>query len=138
MQINTTHINAPVFHTLSWTSHKQKRVIYSSLGAEILACSNPEDGGHDLKESQRTMFPRSDVKHEILFDSRALFDIIATLHEARENRLRKTATGIRIALEADKLDVIRWIPGTMNIAIVLTTRSIHLSKSLNHMLSEGH
>ena len=100
LKIDTTQTTSPIFHSLSWTRHKQKRVTYSSFGAEILACADAEDRGHDLKESFKSIFPHSKIKHEVLVDSRALFDTITTLHEAKEYRLRKTVTRIRNAFES--------------------------------------
>lgn len=40
-----------IFHMVDWTSHKQKRVSYSSYGAEILACATADDRGYYLKEA---------------------------------------------------------------------------------------
>lgn len=127
----------PIFHPLSWTSQKQKRVTYSSFGAEILACADAEDRGHDLKESLKSIFPNTTIQHEILVDSRALFDTITTLHECKEFRLRKTVPRIRNAFESGDLDSISWVSGTKNVADALTKRSLKLSQKLSAMLSTG-
>lgn len=34
-----------IFHTIDWTSSKQRRVSYSAYGAEVLACADADDRG---------------------------------------------------------------------------------------------
>lgn len=126
-----------IFHMIDWTSHRQKRVSYSSYGAEILACASADDRGFYLKEALNSLFPKHRTRHELSVDSKALKDTITTLHEGTEYRLRQTVQRIRNSFESGELDVLRWIPGTENVADALTKRNLQLYKKLNKMCAEG-
>lgn len=126
-----------IFHPISWTSHKQKRVSYSAFGAEILAAADADDRGFYLKMSLKSMMPRRNLKHELFVDARALFDTITTLHEPREYRLRKTVARMRDAYESGELDYVTWIDGRSNLADALTKVSPEVSIRLNNMLACG-
>lgn len=71
-------------------SHKQRRVSYSSFGAEILAASNGDDRGFDLKFSFASLFPHLPLRHKLLVDSKALFETLTTFHQVDDYRLRGT------------------------------------------------
>lgn len=126
-----------IFHMVDWSSHRQKRVSYSSYGAEILACASADDRGYYLKEALNSLFPRHRTRHELSVDSHALKDTITTLHEGSEYRLRHTVQRIRNSFESGELDVLRWIPGTENVADALTKRNIKLYRKLNDMCAGG-
>lgn len=129
--------NEHVFHPLIWGSHKQRRVSYSSFGSEIIAAADADDHGYDLKLSYDSIFSRSKMRHEILVDSRGLFDTITTVHEPREYRLKKTVAKMRDAFEAGELDGVSWIDGKNNLADCLTKWNIELSRRMNKMLTSG-
>ena len=120
-----------IFHILDWTSSKQRRVSHSSYGAEILACAEADDGGYYIKKAMNKMYDTNLIKHQLQVDSRGLYDTITTLHEGKEYRLRQTVQGIRDSFESEDLNIIRWIPGTLNVADALTKRNIKLYTTLN-------
>lgn len=126
-----------MFHPISWTSHKQRRVSYSSFGAEILAAANADDRGYDLKLSFRSLFPDRPLRHKLIVDSKALFETLTTLHQSDDYRLRKTVARIRASFESKELNIVRWIPGIVNVADALTKRNQPLSLKLNAMLCSG-
>lgn len=126
-----------LFHCLTWSSSKQKCTSYSSYGAEIHAAANADDRGFDLKASLLALFPNRPVKHELLVDSKSLFETITTLHDSREYRLRKTVARMRDSFESSELNVVRWIPGSKNIADALTMHTPNISMELNKWLSSG-
>lgn len=126
-----------LFYPLSWSSHKQRRVSYSSFGAEILAAADADDRGFDLKQSFLSLFPHKPLSHELIIDSKALFETITTLHQTSDYRLRKTVSRMRDSFESKQLNVVRWIPGPSNFADALTKRNIIMFKGLNDMLSHG-
>ena len=41
------------YHTIDWHSARQRRVSYSSFGAEILACADADDRGFNLRQGLR-------------------------------------------------------------------------------------
>lgn len=138
LKIETSFNEDPVFHPLYWVSNKQRRVTYSSFGAEIFACADAEDRGIDMKYSLQNIYRSIQVPHTIFVDSKALFDTITILHEPREYRLRKTVTLLRDAFEAGELDCLTWIPGLNNISDALTKRSVNHSRTMNKILTSGY
>lgn len=125
------------FHAIDWTSQKQKRVRYSAYCAEVLAATVGDDRGYYYKSAFNDLFPHAPVQHELNIDSKGLRETLVTLHEGRGYRLSQTIQRIRDSFEAHELDIIRWIPGTENIADALTKRNLRLYKRLNHMCTEG-
>lgn len=123
-----------LFHGIYWSSHKQKQVSYSSFGAEIIAAANGDDRGFNLKGIFLELFPHRLLKHELLIDSKALYETITTLHQPRDYRLRKKVARMRDSFESKQLNIFRWIPGTENFADALTKRSAAISQRLNSML----
>lgn len=126
-----------VYYGIGWTSCKQKRISHSSFGAEIIAAADIDERGFDLRETVREIFPHCHIRHEMIVDSKALFDTITTLHECREYRLRRTVSRIRHSFESHELDVVRWLPGRENVADALTKRNRVLWLKLNELLSSG-
>ena len=120
-----------IVHAIDWTSHKQRRVSYSSYGAEILACADRDDRGFYIKTALNSMFAASNIGNELLVDSRCLYDTITTLHEGNDYRLRQTVQRIRNSFEASELNRMRWI------ADALTKRNPSTYALLNRTLTEG-
>lgn len=124
------------YHVVDWSSHKQRRVCYSSFGAEILACADADDMAYVLRDALRSIFVtagETPIRNRIFVDSFGLWDTITTLHESREYRLRQTVQRIRDSFESKDLDELVWIPGTKNIADALTKRNTELQKVLTLM-----
>lgn len=136
--VRTTMDNgSEMFHMLDWVSTKQRRISHSSYGAEILACAEGDDRGFYLKEGMRSLFPKTMMRNEIAIDSMGLYDTITTLHEGKEYRLRQTVQRIRDSFEAGDVNIIRWVPGTSNIADALTKRNPLLWRMLNDISATG-
>lgn len=126
-----------IYHIVDWTSNKQRRVCYSSYGAEILAAADADDRGYHLKTAYNSIFSSTRLKHKLQVDSHALYDTITTLHEGRDFRLRQTVERIRNSFESCDLDTLRWIPGHLNIADALTKRNLQLFEKLNKICTSG-
>lgn len=88
-----------VYHLLDWTSHKQRRISYSSFGAEIVACADNDDRGYDIKEPLIGGFPTRRTKSKLIVGSRALYETITKPHDNREYWLRKTVACVRNSIE---------------------------------------
>jgi hypothetical protein len=125
-----------VYHAIDFYSGKQKRVVYSSFGAEILACADADDRGYAIKFGLSELL-QAEIELELNVDSRGLFDTITTLHEAREYRLRQTVQRIRDSFESRQLDVLRWVRGILNVADALTKRNVESWRRLNRLLADG-
>lgn len=125
-----------LFHAIGWSSSKQK-ISFSSFGSDSIAAGAGDDGGFDLKCSFIQLFPHPLLKHDLLVDSKSLYETITTLHHPREYSLHKTVARMRDAFEAKELNIVRWIPGVQNFADALTKRSPALSERINVMLVMG-
>lgn len=83
------------FHPLSYRSHKQRLVSYSSFGVDILAAEDADDRSYDLKMSHDSIFVRRKMLHKIFVDSSGLFETNNTVNETRKYRHKKTAARVR-------------------------------------------
>lgn len=127
-----------VYHLIDWTSHKQHRVSYSPYGAEILAAATADDREYYMKNAINTLFPQTPVKHELNIDSKGLWDTITTLHEGKEYRLRQTVQRLRNSFEAEETEIMRWIPGPLNIADALTKLNVSMFQMLDRVCASGY
>ena len=125
------------FHPIDWCSNKQRRVSYSSYGAEILACADADDRCHYFKTAINSMFESVKIRNELFTDARCLYDTITTLHEGKDFRLRPTVQRIRNSFESQEMNCMRWIPGDFNPADGMTKRNIKTYQILNEILSSG-
>lgn len=80
------------------------------------------------------MLPWNNIKHDMVVDSKALFDIITTLHNIREFILQKSVSRLRASFEAEETDTARWVPGNLNLADAFTNRNVQLSRQLNQLM----
>lgn len=131
-----TDVFENVYHVIDWSSAKQQRVSHSSYGAEILVCTDADDRGYYVKLALKSLTP-GDVRHLIMVDSKALYDTITTLHEGKEYRLRQTVQRLRDSFESREMDVLRWVPGCVNIADALTKRNPFTRRLMSKVCSTG-
>lgn len=122
---------------IGWASHPQNWVSYLSYGAEIFPCATADDRGYYLREAMRSIFPYLNMRHEPNIDSNALQETIKTIYDDTEYRLRPRVQRIRDSFEAGELNIIRWIPGTLNVAGALVKRNIVLHGKLNEICANG-
>lgn len=122
-----------VYHMVDWASIKQRRVSYSSYGAEILACADADDRSFYLKMSFNSIFPSCKFKSTLVVDSKGLYDTITTLHQGREYRLRQTVQRLRDSFESQEMDALRWIQGHANISDALTKNCPRSHAMLNEV-----
>lgn len=93
---------------------------HSSPGAEILACTEADDRGFYIKTALKSINTNVNFTHEVVVDSKGIYDTLTTLHEGRGYRLRQTVQRVRDSFESGKLNIIRWIQGNVNISDALT------------------
>lgn len=118
-------------------SHKQRRFSFSSFYDENIAAVNADYLGYGIKMSFLSMFPHQPLRHELLVDSKAIFETLTTLHTSEDFRLRATSTRMRASSESRDVNAVRWIPGVRNLADAMTERNGKMSKQLNTMLVDG-
>ena len=85
----------------------------------------------------RMSIASGDIRHVLLVDSKGLYDTITTLHEGKEYRLLQTVQRRRDSFESRDMDVLRWIPGSVNISDALTKRNPTSHRLMNRICSSG-
>lgn len=89
-----------IFHPITWSSHKQRKISYSPFGSEILVVADGDDRGFHIKQTLISRFPYHSVRHKLLVDLKSLFEIITTLHNNNDYRLRLIVARLRDSFEA--------------------------------------
>lgn len=126
------------FYLLDWSSKKQRRVTFSSYGAEIIAAADGDDRTNHMKESLRSLGTHWSIPSLFIVDSKALYDTITTLHENRDYRLRKTVQRLRDSFESKQIESIRWVQTHANLADSLTKRNRWMHRLLNRIFTTGY
>lgn len=129
--------NCQVMHPIDWSSCKQKRVCYSSYGAEILTCTDADDRGFYVKNACQAIYFDRMITHQVVVDSKGLFDTLTTLHEGKDYRLRQTVQRIRDSFDSGEMDSLMWVKGKVNIADVLTKHNPVMHRLLNRAMVSG-
>jgi hypothetical protein len=139
LQLTGSTPDSSILHTLDWSSSKQRRVSFSSIGSEILAAASAADRGFALTESIRALFPHASTPlyFELRVDAKGLYDTITTLHESKDYRLRPTVARLRDSFGAEEIRVLRWIPGPQNLADCLTKGIYVMFRLLNQVMLAG-
>lgn len=126
------------FYPIDWTSHKQSRITFSSMGAEILAGAYSADRGSLLHASiQELYLHKFKGLFELVVDSFGLYGTVTTLREGKDYRLRPTVARLRDSFESGEMDRIRWIPGSKNLADSLTKYNSQARLLLNEVMMDG-
>lgn len=126
------------FHTLGWYSGKQRRVSFSSVGADILSSADSADRSLLLSEGLKTILNRDNSFPFVLtVDSFGLYSTITTLHENRDYRLRHTVSRIRESFESCEISVMQWIPGPRSVADALTEINPNIFRIRNDVMKDG-
>ena len=110
------------YHVCDWNSLKQRRVCYSSFGAEILAAADADDRTHAMRELIRSLFvgtPMKTITSACNVYRNGFFDTVTTLHDGRDYRIRDS-------FESRDFDALAWILGRDNVADALTKRNSKL------------
>lgn len=127
-----------IFHVLDWHSSKQSRVVFSSIGAEILAAATSTDRGSLMAERHKVLYgsPKT-LPFVLTVDYNGLYCTIKTLHEGNDYRLRPTVSRICDSFENGEIETMQWISGKLNIADALTKHNLATYKKLNEVMTNG-
>lgn len=126
-----------IYHVIDLCSSKQRRVIYSSYGAEIFACTYAGGRVFHIKQAFKSFSPMEHVPYVLCVDSKGLYDTTTTFHEGNEYRIKQAVRGIRDYFESGELDVLMWVEGRFNIADALTKMNNVTHRLLNRVISTG-
>lgn len=130
-----------ILHKRDWHSSKQKRISFSSAGAEVLAAAYMANRAMHMSKSLVYVFAKhwnvSRVNLALLVDSNGLLKTMSTLHIQRDVRLIPTFARFRYAFEYNETKNFSWIPGPLTLTDALTKGNTHSFKYLNRSMRHG-
>lgn len=107
---------------LSWKSNKIKRVVRSTLAAEVLGCLEGLEDCLYLKAVIRELFPHIKTPIIAYVDSMSLKENIHSTTLVDNKQLRIDISAIKQMLSRNDVDAIRWCSGLRQLADCLTKR----------------
>lgn len=119
-------------------SQKQRKVSYSTRGAQILAAADGDDTGYFLKDMLCKLFSKNPLKQELMIDSKSLFETTMMPQKSDDYRLQKIVARMRNSFDSSELNSVLWIPRSQTYADVLTKCNLALPKKLSLVFISGH
>lgn len=118
---------------LDWQANKIKRVVRSTLAAEALSlCDGLETALHIRRVLEDTLnLPSKTIKIHGIVDNRSTVDAVKSTTVVDDKRLRREIGAIKQLLERGDINSITWVPGSEQLADVLTKRGVNSCKLLN-------
>ena len=129
-------VQGSVFYVLSWMSHKSKRPTKSIGAAEILAASEAIDEGKTLKRALSTLL-RITVPLIVAVDSKDLYTSLSTRRNSIDKSIRADVNVIRFEYEVGNVDIMCWLPGSVNPADPGTKTDSPLTQALQLLMHSG-
>ena len=123
---------------IHWQSAKIKRVVRSSLAAEIYAVATATDLTIAVSTTLKRITDRlglPKIPFTLCTDSQSLYDHLNGLKTTKEKRLMMETIALREAYENREIDEILWIPGKDNPADALTKTSAKANGALRDLVS---
>lgn len=112
-------------------------VFFPPYEAKVLVWGDGDDHSFYLKAFLKSIFPPTEARNALFGDSCCIFDTFTRFHDRRGYWLRTTVLRIIKSYESSERDSMRWIPGTLNLADVLTKRNLRTPKLPKKLLVEG-
>lgn len=118
---------------LDWQANKIKRVVRSTLAAETLSlCDGLENALHVRSILEDTLnLHEKTIKIHGIVDNRSTVDAVKSTTVVDDKRLRREIGGVKELLERGEVSSISWVPGSDQLADVLTKRGVNNLKLLN-------
>ena len=109
---------------LAWSSNKIKRVVKSTLAAEMLSLSDALDYAIYLRYivMELTALEKGEVPISAYVDNKSVVDALHSTKAVEDKRLRIDIGAIKQLMKRKEVASIQWIPGKMMLANVLTKR----------------
>lgn len=104
-----------MFRVLSWSSHKSKRPVQSTAGAEILTACEAINEGKTLKRAFSTLTGRP-VQLIVLVHFRDLYTSLSTRCNSIDKSMGTDVKCIRFEYNVGNVDVILWLYVSVNFA----------------------
>lgn len=117
---------------LDWQANKIKRVVRSTLAAEAMSlCDGLETAIHlrDLIEEVHG-FQTGTIEIDALIDNQSTVDAVKSTTVVDDKRLRREIGSVKQMLERGTIKSVKWVPGSDQLADVLTKRGVNGCKLL--------
>ena len=128
---------------IEWNTHKIRRVVRSTLAAEMLSLGEGLDAGFYYRQMLEEILGLDfkTINIEAYVDNKSVIEAISSTRMVEDKRLRVDIATIRELLKLQDVSSIQWVPGHLQLANVLTKQGasgFHLLKVLQsgQMLSE--
>ena len=123
---------------IAWSCSKIKRVVKSTLAAEMLSLSEALDHAIYLKQIIRELTAADDanIPIEAFVDNKSVEDAIYSTKSVDDKRLRIDVGSIKEMLRKKEIEKVQWIPGEKMMANTLTKRGAS-SFDLLRCIQEG-
>ena len=115
---------------IAWQSHRLKRVVNSTIGAETMALIEASGKAYWLRCMISEIVPSFSVPIHCFTDSKTLYHAIKSTKQITDKRLSIDLAMIKEKLESKEIDHINWISNENQLADCLTKRGANCEKLL--------
>lgn len=116
-----------IYRITEWLSHKQSRLSFLSIGAEILAaCHSTHRSLFMAERIQQFVEWKTSIPLVLTIDSIGICSTITTLHEGKDYRLQPTAAQTGDSFETDGIASVQWTPRGASLPDALTEKNTQL------------
>ena len=109
---------------LAWSCAKIKRVVKSTLAAEMLSLSDGLEHAIYLRHVILELIGQKDIPISAVVDNQSVVDSVYSTKAVEDKRLRIDVGSIKELLNRKEVDRVCWVPGSAMIADVLTKRGV--------------
>jgi hypothetical protein len=122
---------------LSWQAKKIKRVVRSTIAAETLSMLEGLEDGFCLRKLLEEVLnlPAKSIPLEAYNDNRSVVEAVYSTKLVDDKRLRLDIGAVREMLQSGEVNVIRWCPGSAQIANCMTKKGAPGNQLLNVLQS---
>ena len=107
---------------ITWSAHKIKRVVRSTLAAEALSLQEGLETGYYYREMLADIlgFECKAINIEAYVDNRSVIEAIFSTKLVEDKRLRIDIAAIKESLQLQDVNRIKWVPGHLQLANSMT------------------
>ena len=120
---------------IAWQSKRIKRVVKSTLAAEMLSMVEAAEACYWLQNLTNELFGTNECNIECFIDSQSLFNAVHSMTSLLDKRLRVDVAIIREMIQRNEIQKVTWVPTKVQIADCLTKRGCCAALLLQPIIS---
>ena len=107
---------------IAWNAKKIKRVVRSTLAAEMLSLEEGLEASFYYRHMLEDIlgFEQKTIKIEAYVDNKSVIEALLSARMVEDKRLRVDVAAIQESLKLQDFNLIQWIPGHLQLANVMT------------------